>query len=531
MSIEDEVRRSLKRRVEAVSAEPDGPRIDRKGLRRPTARIATIAFALLLGVASIAFLLSHESIKVSSESPTPTGTREFRLNPGIGRIVGGFGSIWVVEPSGVARIDPKTGDVTHIAIDDIVAPNTVQSPGAAGYTPRETGSGITVGSGKVWVTTGRPSLDAVGIDPKTDLVETRVPLGQDGITNIAFDGTHLMKGAMAEGGGYLDVGGVRSWPVGVGEFPLVMATGSWYWAGGESMSGTALERMSKDDQVDEAIAGVASVDSMTEANGYVWVTGGNWLYQIDESYGGPPASPQSVFPKEVDAVVTKTAISGPGEVASDGTSLWLLQRTGEGSSSVTKLDPSSGASVGEPIELAHSGPGELTVLDGTAWVSFQTDGTVAEAEVISPSSAQTSETPSPTKVVLPIPPDCVGGAPPSSHLTLATEKGSHMALVQDCVYAPADTRFTITFKNQTVVLGGSQGPPENLSIYRNQEEAISITPSGKEWAIDRSKALFVGDEVPAPGTITYEVPPLPAGTYYVQSDFAADLLVATLVVE
>ena len=51
------------------------------------------------------------------------------------------------------------------------------------------------------------------------------------------------------------------------------------------------------------------------------------------------------------------------------------------------------------------------------------------------------------------------------------------------------------------------------------------------WAVNHKKALFVGDEVLGPGTIVYRVSALPAGTCYVQSDFAPDRLVATLVIE
>ncbi len=68
----------------------------------------------------------------------------------------------------------------------------------------------------------------------------------------------------------------------------------------------------------------------------------------------------------------------------------------------------------------------------------------------------------------------------------------------------------------------------NLSIYRNAGEAA--TRSQRFVRVDRSLALFVGEEVAGPASIVYEVPPLEAGTNYVQSDSLPDFLHLTLVV-
>jgi hypothetical protein len=212
-------------------------------------------------------------------------------------------------------------------------------------------------------------------------------------------------------------------------------------------------------------------------------------------------------------------------INSDGTGLRLL---------TTDAGSPSWSPGGDAIAIVRSGAVKILDSSGNPTaMTLSTPGLIVSTVVWSLAAAP-NELPdglSQVEVVLPIPPECRAGIPTSDHLKLATENGSHMALIQDCAYAPANKRFTITFTNQIVTIDGKDGPPQNLSIYRSQEDAISITPSGDEFAIDRKKAIFVGDEVAAPGTIKYEIQPLPPGTYYVQSDFTADRLVATLIVE
>ena len=48
-------------------------------------------------------------------------------------------------------------------------------------------------------------------------------------------------------------------------------------------------------------------------------------------------------------------------------------------------------------------------------------------------------------------------------------------------------------------------------------------------AIRLASPIFSGEVVQGPGTIAYQVPPLPAGTYYLQSDYLPDRVYGTLV--
>jgi plastocyanin len=62
---------------------------------------------------------------------------------------------------------------------------------------------------------------------------------------------------------------------------------------------------------------------------------------------------------------------------------------------------------------------------------------------------------------------------------------------KDCLVAPADTAFTITFENQ-------DAKEHNVAVY---DEANGNRP------------VFKGEVFAGPKTVTYNVPPIPQGTY------------------
>jgi plastocyanin len=98
-----------------------------------------------------------------------------------------------------------------------------------------------------------------------------------------------------------------------------------------------------------------------------------------------------------------------------------------------------------------------------------------------------------------------GGAPPSgSQGAACAPTGTTLNVVArnlsfgvKCLAAPAGQAFTIDFDNQ-------DGAPHNVAIYSDKS---------------KSKSLFVGDRVDGPKKVTYQVTPIPAGTYYFQCDF------------
>ena len=79
---------------------------------------------------------------------------------------------------------------------------------------------------------------------------------------------------------------------------------------------------------------------------------------------------------------------------------------------------------------------------------------------------------------------------------------------KDCLAAPADTPFTIVFNNQDYDI-------HNVSIYDKGHG---------------DKALFKGEVIYGPKTITYSVPAEAEGTYEFRCDPPADSMIGTFIV-
>ena len=93
--------------------------------------------------------------------------------------------------------------------------------------------------------------------------------------------------------------------------------------------------------------------------------------------------------------------------------------------------------------------------------------------------------------------------------TALTASAMNMAFDASCLAAPANKPFTIAFNNM------DPGVPHNISIYADSSA---------------TKALFTGDLVTGPGTITYKVGALPAGTYVFRCDVHPTQMTGTFVV-
>ena len=91
----------------------------------------------------------------------------------------------------------------------------------------------------------------------------------------------------------------------------------------------------------------------------------------------------------------------------------------------------------------------------------------------------------------------VADEPCSPNGTALTLTAFDQKFDKTCLAAPATQAFTVDFKNL------DRGIPHNLSIYEDQTAA---------------KILFKGELVSGPGTATYSVQGLPAGTFFFRCD-------------
>jgi cytochrome c oxidase subunit 2 len=96
--------------------------------------------------------------------------------------------------------------------------------------------------------------------------------------------------------------------------------------------------------------------------------------------------------------------------------------------------------------------------------------------------------------------------PSGTELRIAAE---NLRFDTSCLAAPADTPFAIAFENR------DQGVPHNTAIYTDETAR---------------EPLFVGEIVTGPTEVRYEVPALPAGTYFFRCDVHPTTMTGAFVV-
>ncbi len=92
--------------------------------------------------------------------------------------------------------------------------------------------------------------------------------------------------------------------------------------------------------------------------------------------------------------------------------------------------------------------------------------------------------------------------------TSLTVSAKNDTFEKDCLAAPADTPFTIAFSNQDDDI-------HNVSIYDKDHG---------------DKAVFTGEVIYGPKSITYSVPAQAQGTYEFRCDPHADSMIGTFIV-
>ena len=174
--------------------------------------------------------------------------------------------------------------------------------------------------------------------------------------------------------------------------------------------------------------------------------------------------------------------------------------TGRGAVGLIKVDPSAGAApdsyplLGDPFS---AGVQPFAAPDAVA-------DTVGPVTFAPPGGGMSSMMPMPSS------------SPANGGTTTCEPKGTNLVLTASgsafdtgCLAAPAGKPFTIAFTN------ADAGVPHNVAIY--SDEAAT-------------KTLFQGDLLTGPGSTTYHVPPLPAGTYVFRCDVHATTMKGTFIV-
>jgi plastocyanin len=94
------------------------------------------------------------------------------------------------------------------------------------------------------------------------------------------------------------------------------------------------------------------------------------------------------------------------------------------------------------------------------------------------------------------------GAEPGTGASGNVITAENLSFDRDTLSFPADTPSTLTFQNNDA------GTPHNVAIYTDESA---------------SEALFTGDLVTGVDTATYDIPAMPAGSYYFHCDVHPDM--------
>jgi hypothetical protein len=125
-------------------------------------------------------------------------------------------------------------------------------------------------------------------------------------------------------------------------------------------------------------------------------------------------------------------------------------------------------------------------------------------------------------------PECNPASPPYGAEVHVATLPSDPGFDSPCYYAVSNTPLTVVLLNKTVGIEDGKAVPANISIWRQQSDALRQNEDGALF-IDGTKALFEGKHLYADRSITYRVPALPPGTYFVQDDYDPLHTFATLI--
>jgi len=168
--------------------------------------------------------------------------------------------------------------------------------------------------------------------------------------------------------------------------------------------------------------------------------------------------------------------------------------TGLGSVGLIKVDPNAPPAPTSYPTMANPFDGGIAPVEGSS-TGTSTSSTMPSTMPSMPMPTGTSSSASPAAC-----------EPNGTKLSIAAV---NVMFDTDCLAAPADTPFTIAFDNQDA------GVPHNISIYTDDTA---------------TKALFTGEMVNGPKTVTYSVKGLPAGTYFFRCDVHPTTMTGTFIV-
>jgi hypothetical protein len=326
---------------------------------------AAVAFAL----AAAGFGLAIAALPDPPRTPpqrgeavdVPLRADTFRLEPGITGVATGFGSVWVVGPQQISRLDPTSGRAVALI------PFSGDAHGR-----------IAAGSDAMWATDGGPSV--AKIDPTTDEVIATLSVGGN-------------VGGLTSGGGDVWISTAESdaerlFRIHPGDAAIVdevrAPVGSLLFTAGSVWILTGVDVLRVDpatmavDRLELPVQGPATV-----IDGYVWL--------ISE---GDLRDPNDSTVVKIDAetgdVLATVAVPRAAGIAADESGVWVLSAPGSTSNElyipdpsrpgfVTLIDPVTAVVTSKPT-FVDIIPASLAVGESGFWISHYDTGVLTRVE-------------------------------------------------------------------------------------------------------------------------------------------------------
>ena len=117
------------------------------------------------------------------------------------------------------------------------------------------------------------------------------------------------------------------------------------------------------------------------------------------------------------------------------------------------------------------------------------------------------------------PPSCAPGqGTPSATLQLTASNGTTASFTENCYSAPSGTPLTINFTNQVFAASDNSPIPLRLVVSSSAAPVWSSPDSSGLSHPDPGNVIATSPTVIPPGGVSFSVPALLPGTYYIQAD-------------
>jgi hypothetical protein len=346
----------------------------RRAERRPTrlrrasilSVVATlVVFGLVLPMRTLLDLRAEDNPGTTSHPGAPSGTfpaefnvTEFHLESGITGVAAGFGSVWVVAPQQILRVDSATGQIAAaIPFSGDVYGSVAVSPDA------------------VWASGG--GAEIVKLDPATNKISMTVSAGGNVHALLADEGS-IWASTSSNGGQLVGFREADGTPIGRIQAPV----------GPLQLSAGAILVLSPSPVVVNP-KNLAVKPLNIHLPGSAVADDGSFWSIAPSTADATNNRVERIDPESGD-VLASLEIPRAGALSADSAGIWVLSVPGSKSDEVyipdpsqpafvTLIDPGTNEPISDRISVDRT-PAEISAANGTLWITHFDTGVLTKIE-------------------------------------------------------------------------------------------------------------------------------------------------------